>query len=167
MTKTKQLSAFVLLLLIIYLLCSPMTTGAVPPANEGELVRQFELVRASEPTRPHIIQNREHNSEQATDMLKVDGKASCEGQTTWCIVKPSTGDERLIANIQYCCDHVDCSIIQPGGACYEPNNNYSHASVVMHLFYRANNKLPHTCDFMQSGLIISQDPSVGKCIYAP
>ncbi|ESR65858.1 hypothetical protein CICLE_v10010407mg, partial [Citrus x clementina] len=77
-------------------------------------------------------------------MLKVDGKASCEGQTTWCIVKPSTGDERLIANIQYCCDHVDCSIIQPGGACYEPNNNYSHASVVMHLFYRANNKLPHT-----------------------
>lgn len=91
-------------------------------------------------------------------MLKVDGKASCEGQTTWCIVKPSTGDERLIANIQFCCDHVDCSIIQPGGACYEPNNNYSHASVVMHLFYRANNKLPHTCDFMQSGLIISQDP---------
>ena len=108
-------------------------------------------------------------------MLKVDGKASCEGQTTWCIVKPSTGVERLIANIQFCCDHVDCSIIQPGGVCYEPNNNYSHASVVMHLFYRDNNKLPHTCDFMQSGLIISQDPckletfpsSAESLIYTP
>ncbi|GAY47732.1 hypothetical protein CUMW_106610 [Citrus unshiu] len=139
----KQLSAFVLLLLIIFLLSSTMATAAIPPADEGEL--------------------------QATDTPNLDDKVSWEGQTTWCIAKPSTGDERLNANIQFCCQQpdIDCSIIQPGGRSYNPNNYYSHASVVMHLYYKANYKLPHTCDFMQSGLIISQDPSVGECIYEP
>lgn len=115
--------------------------------------------------------------EQATDTPNLDGKVSWEGQTTWCIAKPSTGDERLNANIQFCCQQpdIDCSIIQPGGRCYNPNNYYSHASVVMHLYYKANYKLPHTCDFMQSGLIISQDPcnletfpsSTKSLIYTP
>ncbi|KAK9212863.1 hypothetical protein WN943_002246 [Citrus x changshan-huyou] len=168
----KQLSAFVLLLLIIFLLSSTMATAAIPPADEGELVRQFEHVIVNrQPIRPPIVQNREHNRnrEQATDTPNLDDKVSWEGQTTWCIAKPSTGDERLNANIQFCCQQpdIDCSIIQPGGRSYNPNNYYSHASVVMHLYYKANYKLPHTCDFMQSGLIISQDPSVGECIYEP
>ena len=51
----------------------------------------------------------------------------------------------------------DCRIIHARGPSHEPNNNYSHASVVTHLYYTANNKLTHTYDFMQRGLVISQD----------
>ncbi|KAK9178030.1 hypothetical protein WN943_027220 [Citrus x changshan-huyou] len=56
-------------------------------------------------------------------------------------------------------------IIHARGPSHEPNNNYSHASVVTHLYYTANNKLTHTYDFMQRGLVISQDTPVGKRIY--
>ncbi|KAK2646955.1 hypothetical protein Ddye_022150 [Dipteronia dyeriana] len=93
---------------------------------------------------------------------------ACEGQQpTWCIAKPLTDEQRLLANIDYNCNQagIDCSIIQPGGKCYLPDNNYVHASVVMNLYYKANNKQPHTCYFMQSGLIISEDPSFGDCTY--
>ncbi|ESR65855.1 hypothetical protein CICLE_v10010170mg, partial [Citrus x clementina] len=81
----KQLSAFVLLLLIIFLLSSTMATAAIPPADEGELVRQFEHVIVNrQPIRPPVVQNREHNRnrEQATDTPNLDGKVSWEGQTT-------------------------------------------------------------------------------------
>ncbi|KAK3190028.1 hypothetical protein Dsin_029589 [Dipteronia sinensis] len=93
---------------------------------------------------------------------------ACEcQQPTWCIAKPSTDEQRLLANIDFNCNQagIDCSIIQPGGKCYLPDNNNAHASVVMNLYYKANNKQPHTCYFMQSGLIISQNPSYGDCIY--
>ncbi|TXG71479.1 hypothetical protein EZV62_000058 [Acer yangbiense] len=83
-----------------------------------------------------------------------------DGQPTWCIARPSTDEKRLLGNIDFSCLQagIDCSIIQPGGKCYSPDNNYAHASVVMNLYYKANNKQPHTCYFQQSGLIVSQDP---------
>ncbi|KAK4857363.1 hypothetical protein QYF36_027209 [Acer negundo] len=55
-------------------------------------------------------------------------------QPTWCIAKPSTDEQQLLANIEYVCNQgIDCSIIQPEGKCYLPDNNYTHASVVMNL----------------------------------
>ncbi|KDO59142.1 hypothetical protein CISIN_1g048472mg [Citrus sinensis] len=161
----KQLSAFVLLLLIIFLLSSTMATVLSLKCFERSEITCNIFISLQ----PRYHQQMKANWEQATDTPNLDDKVSWEGQTTWCIAKPSTGDERLNANIQFCCQQpdIDCSIIQPGGRSYNPNNYYSHASVVMHLYYKANYKLPHTCDFMQSGLIISQDPSVGECIYEP
>ncbi|KAL3817956.1 hypothetical protein ACJIZ3_003861 [Penstemon smallii] len=39
--------------------------------------------------------------------------------------------------------------------CYLPPNKISDASVVMNIYYSFNG----------TGLIVTQDPSVGKCIY--
>ncbi|XVF80751.1 hypothetical protein PTKIN_Ptkin15bG0100300 [Pterospermum kingtungense] len=95
-----------------------------------------------------------------------DEKASGSGNT-WCIAKPSTSSVRLSRNINYSCaqDGVDCKAIQPGGACFDPNTTVSHASYAMNLFYKAAGKNTWNCHFSGSGIIISENPSIGNCNY--
>ncbi|XP_071719650.1 major pollen allergen Ole e 10-like [Rutidosis leptorrhynchoides] len=85
----------------------------------------------------------------------------------WCVAKPSSSEEELQSNIHYVCVEtgMNCKIIQPGGACYEPQATINHASVVMNLFYQAHNRDIWTCDFTHSGLITTNDPSYGNCKY--
>lgn len=70
-----------------------------------------------------------------------------------------TNNQVLQDSIDYACSHVDCSLIRAGGACYDPSNLSSHASVVMNLYYQANGKLDSSCDFKGTGLIVMSDPS--------
>ncbi|KAK4854785.1 hypothetical protein QYF36_001241 [Acer negundo] len=184
---SKQLLAFILWLLIC-LLTSNINTEArtIAAANEGNKVGRFLLFSLNnEPVTPILSdheRNRDINSHKARNTPFLYHQAvqappssgnstllqACEGQQpTWCIAKPSTDEQRLLANIDFSCIEagIDCSIIQPGGKCYSPYNNYAHASVVMNLYYKANKKQPHTCYFQQSGLIVSQDPSFGGCTF--
>ncbi|XP_043725958.1 major pollen allergen Ole e 10-like [Telopea speciosissima] len=100
--------------------------------------------------------------------LLVDSHTETGSPATWCIAKPSTDQNKLQSNIDECCKHpqVDCSVINPGGRCYDPQNYPSHASMAMNLYYKAFGKNPWNCDFGGSGLIITQDPSWDNCIYA-
>ncbi|XP_057996990.1 glucan endo-1,3-beta-D-glucosidase-like isoform X2 [Hevea brasiliensis] len=87
-------------------------------------------------------------------------------EKTWCVAKPSSSDAELTANINFACDNLkDCRLIQPNGACYNPNTNINHASVVMNLYYQSNGRNSWNCDFKDSGLISKNDPSYGDCHY--
>ncbi|KAK6931856.1 X8 domain [Dillenia turbinata] len=78
---------------------------------------------------------------------------------TWCIAKPSSNETALSNNIRYVCEHagIDCSILRM--ACYNPDTLINHASVAMNLYYQANGRNTWNCDFMNSGLITTSDPS--------
>lgn len=88
-----------------------------------------------------------------------------EAQKTWCVAKPSADEKALIANINYACGNVSCSVIQPGGPCYKPDNPVSHAAVAMNLYYATYGRHPWNCDFQKSALIVQSDPSYGSCTY--
>ncbi|KAL3617152.1 hypothetical protein CASFOL_038899 [Castilleja foliolosa] len=95
-------------------------------------------------------------------------QVQANGDTTWCIAKPSTLYAQLENIINYCCVEtgLQCSVIQPGGACFLGyNNKVSDASVVMNLYYNEKGKFPVNCNFSDSGLTIYTDPSVGNCVY--
>ncbi|KAF9592640.1 hypothetical protein IFM89_016297 [Coptis chinensis] len=78
----------------------------------------------------------------------------------WCIAKPSTDENKLRANLDFCCKQngVDCSIIGQSGSCFDPNNIVSHASVAMNLYYKAAGKHGWNCYFDNSAVIVSTDP---------
>ncbi|PIM98203.1 Glucan endo-1,3-beta-D-glucosidase [Handroanthus impetiginosus] len=61
---------------------------------------------------------------------------------TWCMVKPSTSQEKLDDIIQYCCT-------QP---------KIFYASVAMNICYHISGKHPFNSYFTESGLIVTQDP---------
>ncbi|XP_041022127.1 major pollen allergen Ole e 10-like [Juglans microcarpa x Juglans regia] len=126
--------------------------------------------------RLQVAFSRSHLKGKKLQPAKVDDKEAVlssdrteKGSTTntWCIAKPSTNNDKLLHNVEYSCgeDNVDCQSIQLGGSCFHPNNAVSHASFAMNLFYQDSGKHPWNCDFNGTGLIVSDNPSFGKCQY--
>ncbi|XP_019153292.1 PREDICTED: glucan endo-1,3-beta-D-glucosidase isoform X3 [Ipomoea nil] len=78
----------------------------------------------------------------------------------WCVPKEGVSDAQLQANLDYVCGQgIDCSAIQPGGPCFEPNTVASHAAYAMNLLYQTAGKNPWNCDFSQTATLSSTNPS--------
>lgn len=78
----------------------------------------------------------------------------------WCVPKAGISDAQLQASLDYACSQgIDCSPIQPGGACFEPNTVVSHAAFAMNLYYQTSAKNPWNCDFSKTATLTSQNPS--------
>ncbi|KAK6159752.1 hypothetical protein DH2020_003133 [Rehmannia glutinosa] len=54
----------------------------------------------------------------------------------WCIAQANAPSDKLQAFINYACGVVDCTAIQPGGTCFDPNTIVSHASYALNLVYK-------------------------------
>ncbi|KAK8951848.1 Glucan endo-1,3-beta-D-glucosidase [Platanthera zijinensis] len=87
-------------------------------------------------------------------------------KNTWCVANPATSEADLQNNIQFACSSTDCSLIQYGGACFDPQTIIFHASVAMNLYYQSVGRNSWNCYFGGSGLIVTTDPSYGNCKYA-
>ncbi|XP_041011170.1 glucan endo-1,3-beta-D-glucosidase-like isoform X2 [Juglans microcarpa x Juglans regia] len=88
------------------------------------------------------------------------------GTSFWCVPKAGVSDAQLKANLDYSCSQgIDCRPIQPGGACFEPNTLFSHASYAMNLYYQTAGKNPWNCDFSQTATLTSISPSYNACNY--
>ncbi|GAV73720.1 Glyco_hydro_17 domain-containing protein/X8 domain-containing protein [Cephalotus follicularis] len=86
--------------------------------------------------------------------------------TCWCVPKSGVPDDQLQASLDYACGHgVDCSPIQPGGACFDPNTVQSHAAYAMNIYYQTSGRNPWNCDFSQTATLTSQNPSYNGCLY--
>ncbi|KAK4771864.1 hypothetical protein SAY86_013639 [Trapa natans] len=84
----------------------------------------------------------------------------------WCVPRLGVGDSELQAALDYACGHgVDCGPIQPGGACFNPNTVASHAAYAMNLYYQQSPKTLGDCDFTQSAMLTSKNPSYSGCLY--
>lgn len=82
----------------------------------------------------------------------------------WCVPKPQATDAQLQANINYVCSQgVDCKPIQPGGACFNPNNVRAHATYVMNTFYQTKGRQPFQCDFSHTAMLSNRNPSKYRC----
>ncbi|KZV34239.1 Glucan endo-1,3-beta-glucosidase precursor [Dorcoceras hygrometricum] len=83
----------------------------------------------------------------------------------WCVPKAGISNAQLQSNLDYACGLIDCSPIQPGGACFEPITLISHATYAMNLLYQTAGRNPWNCDFKQSAILTSTNPSYNKCTY--
>ncbi|KAJ4964853.1 hypothetical protein NE237_016702 [Protea cynaroides] len=84
----------------------------------------------------------------------------------WCVPSSGVSDAQLQTNIDYACGQgIDCSQIQPGGACYEPNTVASHAAYAMNLLYQTAGRNPWNCDFSHTATLTSNNPSYNGCTY--
>lgn len=85
----------------------------------------------------------------------------------WCVPKSDAADDALQANIDFVCSSggMDCTPIQDGGPCYNPNTVRSHASYAMNAYYQAYGRTDSSCDFSDTGSVTFSDPSYDTCKY--
>ncbi|OMO87606.1 Glycoside hydrolase, family 17 [Corchorus capsularis] len=89
-------------------------------------------------------------------------------KAAWCVPKAGVSDAQLQASLDYACGQgIDCSPIQPGGACFEPNTLASHAAYAMNLFYQSSDRSALDCDFSQTAMLSSNNPSSKPSVPIP
>ncbi|MED6161525.1 hypothetical protein PIB30_061598 [Stylosanthes scabra] len=84
----------------------------------------------------------------------------------WCIASASAQDKALKVALDYACGYgADCSAIQPGASCYNPDTLKDHASYAFNDYYQKN-PAPTSCSFGGTATLTNKDPSNGNCHYS-
>ncbi|KAI4312305.1 hypothetical protein MLD38_037128 [Melastoma candidum] len=85
----------------------------------------------------------------------------------WCIAIPSASPTTLQVALDYACGYggADCSAIQPGASCYDPNTVQDHASYAFNDYYQKN-PIPTSCVFGGVAQLAYSDPSHDNCHFA-
>ncbi|XP_004302334.1 PREDICTED: glucan endo-1,3-beta-glucosidase 3-like [Fragaria vesca subsp. vesca] len=83
---------------------------------------------------------------------------------SWCVAKTGASQTAVQAGLDYACGKVDCSQLQQGGSCFNPNTLQNHASYAFNSYYQKN-PVATSCDFGGVATIVATNPSSGSCTY--
>lgn len=82
------------------------------------------------------------------------------GGGVWCVANPSASEKALQVGLDYACGFggADCSTLQSGASCFDPNSVKDHASYAYNAYYQKN-PAPTSCDFGGTAQLVYTDPS--------
>ncbi|KAL8151228.1 hypothetical protein V2J09_021036 [Rumex salicifolius] len=109
-----------------------------------------------------------YGNKTAAYLLHVSGSgtflANDSTNQTYCIAMDGTDTKTLQTALDWACGpgRANCSEIQPGEACYQPNNVKSHASYAFDSYYQKQGRFSGSCDFKGVAMITTTDPKFYK-----
>ncbi|KAG0481664.1 hypothetical protein HPP92_012522 [Vanilla planifolia] len=86
----------------------------------------------------------------------------------FCVANSSADSRDLKEGLDWACGPggANCSAIQPGKSCYEAGNLFAVASYAFNDYYHRTQESGGTCNFGNTAMITTNDPSHGSCIFA-
>ncbi|XP_039140290.1 glucan endo-1,3-beta-glucosidase 1-like isoform X1 [Dioscorea cayenensis subsp. rotundata] len=86
---------------------------------------------------------------------------------TYCVAEEGADRKMLQAALDWACGpgKANCSEIQPGESCYDPNTVKAHASYAFDSYYQKEGKVAGSCYFQGVAMVTTTDPSHGKCFF--
>ncbi|KAL2341293.1 hypothetical protein Fmac_009233 [Flemingia macrophylla] len=105
-------------------------------------------------------------------LLRVSGVggflASDDANQTFCVAADGVDSKTLQAALDWACGvgRANCSEIQPGETCYQPNNVRNHASYAFDSYYQSQGKSSGSCDFKGVAMITTTDPMVTFLLFS-
>ncbi|KAK9681545.1 hypothetical protein RND81_10G009700 [Saponaria officinalis] len=86
---------------------------------------------------------------------------------TYCVAMDGIDTKTLQTALDWACGpgRANCSEIQPGEPCYQPNNVKNHASYAFDSYYQMEGQAPDSCDFKGVAMLTTSDPSHGSCVF--
>ncbi|XP_047067871.1 glucan endo-1,3-beta-glucosidase 1-like isoform X1 [Lolium rigidum] len=86
---------------------------------------------------------------------------------TFCIAADDADEKAVQAAMDWACGpgRSDCTAIQPGEGCFQPNDVRSHASFAFNTYYQSQGKAGGSCYFQGAGMVTTTDPSHDSCIF--
>lgn len=139
------------------------TTGTIPIVNPTTPGTTSPIVNPIEsPPAPTIITTTPPAPAAVTTTPPATGTPTSSGGS-WCIASPTAAETALQVALDYACGYggADCSAIQSGASCYNPNTVRDHASYAFNNYYQKN-PIPNSCVFGGTAQLTSTDPSK-KC----
>ncbi|RZR86091.1 hypothetical protein BHM03_00013194 [Ensete ventricosum] len=81
-------------------------------------------------------------------MVTPSSSSSSSSSQSWCVASQTASKTALQVALDYACGYggADCSAIQEGGSCYNPNTVRDHASYAFNDYYQKN-PIPTSCGF--------------------
>lgn len=79
----------------------------------------------------------------------------------WCVAKNNAEDAALQGALDWACGPggADCSPIQQGGPCYDPNDVQMMASYAFNDYYLKHGLTDDSCSFSNNAAVTSLNPS--------
>lgn len=136
-------------------------TSALSPAVASRTPSTYE--------KKHNVGRKHHHHHHHLARINHNNNTRTQSSdVSWCVANPSISSAALQAALDYACGpgKADCSLIQPGQTCFNPNTLVAHASFAFNSFYQLNRKAPGTCSFGGASHLTQQDPSYNGCKYA-
>ncbi|KAI4311982.1 hypothetical protein MLD38_036842 [Melastoma candidum] len=93
--------------------------------------------------------------------------ASNTANQTYCVAMEGVDKKTLQTALDWACGpgQANCTGIQPGESCFQPNDIRSHASYAFDSYYQKEGKRDVSCNFNGVAMITTTDPSYGGCIF--
>ncbi|XP_057993277.1 PLASMODESMATA CALLOSE-BINDING PROTEIN 3 isoform X2 [Hevea brasiliensis] len=144
------------------------TTGTVPIVNPTTPGTTSPIANPIEsPPAPTVVTTNPPTPPATTTPMPPATTTPTSSGGSWCIASPTASETALQVALDYACGYggAECSAIQPGASCYNPNTVRDHASYAFNDYYQKN-PIPTSCVFGGTAQLTNTDPSNGNCHYA-
>ncbi|KAL3529766.1 hypothetical protein ACH5RR_009088 [Cinchona calisaya] len=97
--------------------------------------------------------------------LSNSDSVSKNSSGVFCVARQDVEDKKLQSGLNWACGQgqANCTAIQTGQPCYFPDTLQNHASYAYNDYYQKMHSIGGTCDFDDTAMTTSQDPSYGSC----